>query len=84
MFRRIFFCLPFTLLLLTVAEAQQPKKVPRIGYLSPVSASGSTASLEAFRQGLREAVTLKEIILRSNTDGPRVSLTGFRSLQPNW
>jgi putative ABC transport system substrate-binding protein len=55
MFRRIVFCLPFTLLLLTVAEAQQPKKVPRIGYLSPVSAAGSAASLEAFRQGLREA-----------------------------
>ena len=31
MFRRIVFCLPLTLLLLTVAEAQQPTKVPRIG-----------------------------------------------------
>jgi putative ABC transport system substrate-binding protein len=35
-------------------EAQQPKKVSRIGFLSPVSASGSTANLETFRQGLRE------------------------------
>jgi putative ABC transport system substrate-binding protein len=38
-----------------VAQAQQQKKVPRIGYLSPLSASSSTAGLEAFRQGLRES-----------------------------
>jgi putative ABC transport system substrate-binding protein len=38
-----------------VAHAQQTKNVPRIGYLSPLSASGSTANLEAFRQGLRES-----------------------------
>ena len=37
------------------AEAQQPKKVPRIGYLSP-SGDPSTPRppVEAFRQGLRE------------------------------
>jgi putative ABC transport system substrate-binding protein len=34
------------------AEAQQPKKVPRIGYLS--LGSGFRANDEAFRQGLRE------------------------------
>ena len=33
------------------ARAQQPEKVPRIGYLSP---SSSLTSDEAFRQGLRE------------------------------
>jgi putative ABC transport system substrate-binding protein len=38
----------------SVAQVQRAKKVSRIGYLSPVSTSGSTASLEAFRQGLRE------------------------------
>jgi putative ABC transport system substrate-binding protein len=38
-----------------VARAQQTKKVPRIGYLSPLSASSSTAGLQAFRQGLRES-----------------------------
>ena len=37
------------------AEAQQPKKVSRIGYLSSGSSSGSVASLEAFHQGLRES-----------------------------
>jgi len=35
------------------AEAQQPKKVPRIGFLS-VTSSGQDPRLEAFRQGLRE------------------------------
>ncbi len=37
-----------------LAEAQQPKKVPRIGYLSGVSPSANAARIEAFRQGLRE------------------------------
>ena len=36
------------------AEAQQPKKVPRIGYLGGVSLFANTARHEAFRQGLRE------------------------------
>ena len=37
----------------TRAEAQQPKKVPRIGVLSPGS-PGPSPLLDAFRQGLRE------------------------------
>jgi putative ABC transport system substrate-binding protein len=37
-----------------IAEAQQPKKVPRIGYLGAVSPSAVSARTEAFRQGLRE------------------------------
>ena len=36
------------------AEAQQPKKIPRIGYLSGNSLSDLSARMEAFRQGLRE------------------------------
>ena len=36
------------------AAAQQPEKVPRIGYLGGVSLSANTARHEAFRQGLRE------------------------------
>ena len=35
-------------------QAQQPRKVPRIGYLSANSLSASPARIEAFRQGLRE------------------------------
>ena len=37
-----------------IAEAQQAKKVPRIGFLMTASSSASFARLEAFRQGLRE------------------------------
>ena len=58
MSRRVFVfnCLLLTVLLLTVspAQAQQPKKVPRIGYLAAASASANPARIEAFRQGLRE------------------------------
>jgi len=35
-------------------EAQQPKKVPRIGYLSATSGPTNAGRFEAFRQGLRE------------------------------
>src|SRR5205823_334018 len=47
----------FLLIILTathLAEAQQPKKVPRIGYLSPRSSSVDSERVTAFRQGLRE------------------------------
>jgi len=37
-----------------IAEAQQPAKVRRIGYLSGFSLSSESARTEAFRQGLRE------------------------------
>jgi putative tryptophan/tyrosine transport system substrate-binding protein len=36
------------------AAAQQPTKVPRIGYLTAGSLSAISACIEAFRQGLRE------------------------------
>jgi putative tryptophan/tyrosine transport system substrate-binding protein len=36
------------------AEAQQPIKIPRIGYLGGASPSLAAARIEAFRQGLRE------------------------------
>ncbi|HEY7319734.1 MAG TPA: ABC transporter substrate-binding protein [Candidatus Binatia bacterium] len=37
-----------------IAEAQQEKNVPRIGYLTAASLSAISARTEAFRQGLRE------------------------------
>jgi ABC-type uncharacterized transport system substrate-binding protein len=36
------------------AEAQQAKKVPRIGLLSPFSPSNTASWEQAFRQGLRD------------------------------
>jgi putative tryptophan/tyrosine transport system substrate-binding protein len=37
-----------------LAEAQQPTKVPRIGYLGAAPPSANSERIEAFRQGLRE------------------------------
>jgi putative ABC transport system substrate-binding protein len=56
MLRSILICLLFTALLLSVsvAAAQQPKKVPRIGILSAASTSFYSARVESFRQRLRE------------------------------
>jgi putative ABC transport system substrate-binding protein len=39
---------------LSLAEAQEPKKVPRIGFVSAVSPSTISARLDAFQHGLRE------------------------------
>jgi putative ABC transport system substrate-binding protein len=47
-------CLPAVFLSAVFTEAQQPKKVPRVGFLSSVSPSSVSARTEAFRQGLRE------------------------------
>ena len=47
-FCSILLALPFP------AQAQQPTKIPRIGYLTTVSLSAISARIEAFRQGLRE------------------------------
>src|SRR5262245_11569722 len=53
-FRRIFIGLPLTVLLLTVAQAQQPGKIPRIGYLSNADAATDSARTEGIRLALRE------------------------------
>ena len=37
-----------------IVEAQQPKKVPRIGFLGGSSSSAYSTFIEAFRQGLRD------------------------------
>ena len=37
-----------------VAEAQQPTKIPRIGFLSSLSPAAVAARMDVFRQGLRE------------------------------
>ena len=51
----VLFCLLITVLLITgSAEAQQARKVPRIGYLTATSLSSNVARIDAFRQGLRE------------------------------
>ncbi len=46
--------LTFVIALSLPAQAQQPAKVPRIGYLSGVSPAAEAARRDAFNQGLRE------------------------------
>jgi len=51
------FCFALCAMLLALclsADAQQPTKILRIGYLSPNFPSTTPARIEAFRQGLRE------------------------------
>jgi putative ABC transport system substrate-binding protein len=57
-----FFWLLTTVLLIIAgsADAQQPKKIVRIGYLSVLSSASDAARLEAFRQGLRELGYVEE------------------------
>src|SRR5215510_4956090 len=54
--KKIVVFLPATLIFASIhlAEAQQSKKVPRIGYLSSVSPSSESAQSEAIRLALRE------------------------------
>ena len=49
------------------AQAQQAKKIPRIGYLSGGPLSGNPERREAFRQGLRELgyVEGKNVVIES-------------------
>ena len=73
------------LLLLTVgvtAEAQQPKKVYRLGYLSP--RLGIDSSAEAFRQGLRELgyIDGQNILMEWRFTKARAIF--FLSLRPSW
>ena len=50
---------------LQLAEAQQPKKVPRLGYLSPVDAASDSARAEEIRLALRE---------RGHIDGQSIAI----------
>ena len=60
-FCSILLALPFPV------RAQQPTKIPRLGYLSAASPSAIAARTEAFRQGLRELgyVEGKNIVIES-------------------
>jgi putative ABC transport system substrate-binding protein len=51
---RIVVVVAFFIAFLRLAEAQQPGKVPRVGYLSGGGQSGSVSLLDGFRQGLRD------------------------------
>ena len=69
MVKEILLWLLATILLATVslAQAQQQGKVPRIGYLSALSPSAEASRLDGFRQGLRDLgyVDEKNVVIES-------------------
>ena len=67
-----------------LAEAQQTKKVPRIGYLSSQSASADSSRLDAFRQALRDLDHIEGKTLSLTIDLQRESLIGFPNSQQSW
>jgi len=50
----VYAVLALVLAVIQLAEAQQPTKVPRIGWLTAAPLSAMASRAEAFRQGLRE------------------------------
>jgi len=64
-----------------LADAQQPKKIPRIGYLTGIG----SAPNEAFLQGLRDLgyVEGKNILIEFRTTGGAKS-SASPNLRPSW
>ncbi len=66
------------------ADAQQPTKIPRIGFLDPSTASGTAVLLEAFRQELSKLgwIEGKNIIIEYRFASKRMS--AFLRLRRTW
>ena len=67
-----------------IAEAQQPKKVPRIGYLSAFDPASESARSEAIRLALRELgyIEGQNIAIEYRySEGKQI---GNLSLPPSW
>ena len=78
------FVITLVLALVLLAKAQEPKKVPRIGYLSAVDPAAESARAEGIRLALRE---------RSYIEGQNIAIEyryaegspiGFLSLRQSW
>ena len=52
--KTLFVLIAFIFATVHFAEAQQPKKLPRVGFLVPGSSTSYSERIEAFQQGLRE------------------------------
>ena len=66
------------------AEAQQPTKVPRIGYLSPTDPATESARSEAIRLALRERGHIEGQTSPPSIDMRRGSSIGFQGLRLSW
>jgi hypothetical protein len=75
---------PLLFALSVSAQAQQPKKVPRIGFLLATFASVQESRLEAFRQGLRDLGYIEGQNITIEYRWVEVSSIGFLILQRSW
>jgi hypothetical protein len=66
------------------AEAQQPKKVFRIGYLSTVERTRDSARAEAIRLALRELGYIEGQNIATEYDMRRGRSIGTLSFRPSW
>jgi putative tryptophan/tyrosine transport system substrate-binding protein len=66
------------------AVAQQPKKVPRIGFLAAGVAPIAATRLEAFRQGLRALGYVEGKTSLLNIAMLRANSIKSHGMQPNW
>ena len=69
---------------LGLAQAQQPKKVPLIGYFSSTDPATESARAETIRLALRERGYIEGQTSPSNTDIQRGSEIGSLSLPLSW
>jgi putative tryptophan/tyrosine transport system substrate-binding protein len=67
-----------------VADAQEPKKVPRIGFLVPAPIRVLPLAWRHSGMGCANSAISRERTLRSSTDGPKVNSIGSRCSQPSW
>ena len=67
-----------------IAEAQQPKKVPRIGYLSNADPATESARSEGIRLALRDLGHIEGQNIATEYRYAEGKLDRFLSLQPNW
>ena len=67
-----------------VAEAQQPKKVPRIGYVSPVEPTRESARAEAIRLALRELGHIEGQNIVTEYRYAQGKRNGSLSFWPSW
>ena len=66
------------------AEAQQPKKVPRIGYLSAIDPATESTRSEPIRQALRELGYIEGQNIAIEYRYAEGSAIGPLSLRPSW
>jgi hypothetical protein len=71
--RTILVCILITVSLLTVsvAQAQEPKTIPKIDYLAGGSPSSESANLAAFRRGMHELGYVEDKTSQLSTAGQR-------------